>query len=359
MKTKSLVIGSAMALAAATGGARAADTVVFAAAPEPVDYVRICDVYGAGFFYIPGTETCLKISGYVRYEIHSGTGEGGYDKHARTTLVFDTRNETSWGTLRGLSELRFNQNWGDNAANGVGTTSSWQLAKSYIQLQQSMGTWELGVDDDPYATFLGYGANGVYDGNYWSWTDTFRFSYTFTGSNGFSAIVAATEGSDDVTNWVPNVEGGVNFSQGWGSIGAIAGYDESAKLWGAKAVARFNFNSMFSGGVHVFYSSGNQSFAGGFPSNALNAYAIVAPLANVTARWSVMVHAAAQVTPTVQVQAHFQWFDPANGAANEYEVAGGLNLTPVTNLSIKPELRYRWNGAASRTDGIIRVDKSF
>jgi Porin subfamily len=47
-------------------------TLVFAvpgdAVAEPVDYVRVCDTYGTGFFYIPGTETCLKISGRVGYQ---------------------------------------------------------------------------------------------------------------------------------------------------------------------------------------------------------------------------------------------------------------------------------------------------
>ena len=76
MKTKSLVIGSAVAFAAATGAAQAADTVVFNAAPEPVNYVRVCDVYGAGFFYIPGTETCLKIGGYVWYQVGAASNGG-------------------------------------------------------------------------------------------------------------------------------------------------------------------------------------------------------------------------------------------------------------------------------------------
>ncbi|SFJ21703.1 Porin subfamily protein, partial [Phyllobacterium sp. CL33Tsu] len=46
-----------------TTSAYAADAVVVAE-PEPVEYVRVCDAYGAGFFYIPGTETCLKVNGY-------------------------------------------------------------------------------------------------------------------------------------------------------------------------------------------------------------------------------------------------------------------------------------------------------
>ena len=70
MNIKSLLLGSAAALVAVSG-ARAADAVVVAE-PEPVEYVRVCDVYGAGFYYIPGTETCLRVGGYVRYDIGAG-----------------------------------------------------------------------------------------------------------------------------------------------------------------------------------------------------------------------------------------------------------------------------------------------
>jgi hypothetical protein len=54
---------------------RAADAVM-APEPEPVEYVRVCDAYGAGFFYIPGTETCLQISGYVWYQIGASSKQG-------------------------------------------------------------------------------------------------------------------------------------------------------------------------------------------------------------------------------------------------------------------------------------------
>ncbi|TKB04475.1 MAG: porin, partial [Mesorhizobium sp.] len=57
MKMKRLLLGSSAALLAVSG-ARAADAVTVAE-PEPAEYVKICDVYGAGYFYIPGTETCL------------------------------------------------------------------------------------------------------------------------------------------------------------------------------------------------------------------------------------------------------------------------------------------------------------
>jgi Porin subfamily len=62
---KGLLLGSTASLAiiAQVPGARAADLPVRQAAP--IEYVRICDAYGAGFFFIPGTDTCLRVGGLV------------------------------------------------------------------------------------------------------------------------------------------------------------------------------------------------------------------------------------------------------------------------------------------------------
>src|ERR1700739_3266005 len=71
---KSLVLGSAAALLA-MGGAQAADLPVKAKA---VEYVRVCSLYGAGFFYIPGTDTCIKLGGYLRLDLtYNGAISGG------------------------------------------------------------------------------------------------------------------------------------------------------------------------------------------------------------------------------------------------------------------------------------------
>ena len=31
-----------------------------------VQYVKICSLHGDGFYYIPGTDTCVKLGGYLR-----------------------------------------------------------------------------------------------------------------------------------------------------------------------------------------------------------------------------------------------------------------------------------------------------
>ena len=50
---KSLFLGTAAGLVAVSAG-QAADLPVKA---KPVEYVKVCNLYGAGFYYMPGTDT--------------------------------------------------------------------------------------------------------------------------------------------------------------------------------------------------------------------------------------------------------------------------------------------------------------
>ena len=68
---RSLLLGSAAALIA-VGGAQAEG-----ARGKPVQYVKICDLYGNGFYYLPGTDICVKLGGYVRAEM-------AYPNHSQT-----------------------------------------------------------------------------------------------------------------------------------------------------------------------------------------------------------------------------------------------------------------------------------
>ena len=106
---KSSLLGSAAAFAA-VAAAQAADLPVKKAAP--IEYVRVCSAYGAGFFYIPGTDTCLRLSGRARFEygyqapLSRGAGNGdysGYRSLARINL--DARTQTAYGTLRAFVRL--------------------------------------------------------------------------------------------------------------------------------------------------------------------------------------------------------------------------------------------------------------
>lgn len=92
MKVGVFLFGGAMLAAAATGG-WAKDAVV---ADQPglmqPDNVGACDAYGTGFAKLPGTETCVRVSGQVRFEERiSNTSRSS--SHGRTTLDFETRSD--------------------------------------------------------------------------------------------------------------------------------------------------------------------------------------------------------------------------------------------------------------------------
>ena len=98
---KSLLLGSPAVLIA-LGGAQAADLPVKAKA---VEYVRICSLFGAGFYYIPGTDTCIKLGGYLRVETAlntqrvtttaSSAGVGGAHNRLSQLLHHSFRAKTS------------------------------------------------------------------------------------------------------------------------------------------------------------------------------------------------------------------------------------------------------------------------
>ena len=100
---KSLLLGSAAGLVA-VAGAQAADLPVKA---KPVEYVRVCSLYGAGFWYVPGTDTCLKIGSYVRVQTAWNAEGGGIPIGAQDSALagHQTRTDTSNLAMRTRASL--------------------------------------------------------------------------------------------------------------------------------------------------------------------------------------------------------------------------------------------------------------
>ncbi|MCX8999098.1 porin [Rhizobiaceae bacterium BDR2-2] len=180
MNIKSLLIGSAAALAAVSG-AQAADAII-AAEPEPVEYVRVCDAFGTGYFYIPGTETCLKVGGYVRVQLGFGEGtseRSDYDIFARGRLEVTAKNDTEYGTLTSVVRLR-----GHASENNAGYDDNWtELEEGYIDLAGfRVGKIYSWWDDDLFS-----------EGDYLSNNTLFASArYVFTGE-AFSAGLSVDE----------------------------------------------------------------------------------------------------------------------------------------------------------------------
>ena len=242
---KGLLLGSAASLAG-TGlvpGARAADLPARQAAP--IEYVRICDAYGAGFFYIPGTETCLRVGGLVLGEFrgfdpsYSIAGQNFYgngitpvhgafagvgipagvgyipsvsqytnarsrdatDFDALGRAELDARTQSPWGTLRAFARIDAYYGSGGNSATG----SLGSLGNTFNTTAGSSSQRETTIVNKAFIQFAGltagyaqlmfdfyadaYNYNNLRGSN----ATTSLIAYTATFDNGFSATLSAED----------------------------------------------------------------------------------------------------------------------------------------------------------------------
>jgi len=287
MKTvKSLLLGAAAGFVALTG-AQAADLPGKAA---PAEYVRICDTYGAGFFFIPGTDTCLRIGGYVRMDAYLGQqfspATNVYSTRTRLLLNFDARSNTEYGLLRAYGEFLIQRGPGNNVlpsiqATGAGSTgqaSAAYMSRAFIQFA--------GFTFGNSASFFNFYQGDVqFVASNGAAMDPSRNSsnliaYTASFGSGFSATISIedpqfrrlgsippaystvhTAGNGIVYNGqgIPDVVGNLRVDQGWGSAQVMAAYHEvrgtfggvgrSAAGWAVGGGIRLNLDMLARGDV--------------------------------------------------------------------------------------------------------------
>jgi hypothetical protein len=255
---RSLVLGSSASLAAVTM-ANAADLPVKAKA---VEYVRICSLYGAGFFYIPGTDTCIKLGGYLRVDTtfnSSGTqdapawsgdsGQGNryrdyYSARSRLALSVDTRTATEYGVVRtfGQADFQFDTlgsaTFNPNTVNGTAPIGSTNLLYSagggYTAVEMGFiqfAGFTFGRSNSAYASpWQGYPGNNTSYllGGHDTVTGVNNIQYTAQFGNG----VSGTIGLDDPT--VYNRTSVFNLAYGLNATGT--GGNAYAGVWAADVV---------------------------------------------------------------------------------------------------------------------------
>jgi len=183
---KSLLLGTAAGIAA-VAGAQAADLPARKAAP--VEYVRVCSTYGTGFFYVPGTESCLRISGRVRMDI--GYAEpltraaDAFGIRVRGRVNFDHRTATAYGLLRTYVRYEIDRNSG-TFFTGTGTISTnAKLQQAFIQFGGLTAGRVTSFFDNPDLPTAHMGGLRFSDS-----PDVNLLAYTYSFGNGFSATLS-------------------------------------------------------------------------------------------------------------------------------------------------------------------------
>ncbi|MFO1148987.1 MAG: porin [Alsobacter sp.] len=326
MRFHSLLLSSAALVASATVG-QAADLPSKKAAP--VDYVKVCTIGSFTGFVIPGSDVCLKIGGFARYQANwaeaqhgwyrsgrvgygnaaaggfDGAGNAvstfsntngrtlaGFNQTATGSVKLDARTTTEYGLLRSFADIRV------NSAGGAA------IDKAYIQF----GPWSFGKFQS-FFDFYADGLNNVLALG--SDTSTVGAAYSFNAGNGFFITAAIEENSVRNTINTPLIGAptpataffsqqqlnqaiiagggapnfaGINAANGFGAAGSIGGvtseasrvpdavlqllYDPGANGWG---------KAQLSGALHeVRFGQAKPAVAGGQFNDSKTGYALQA-----------------------------------------------------------------------------------
>jgi hypothetical protein len=288
---RTLILGSAAGLMALSG-AQAADLPVKAKA---VEYVRICSLYGAGFFYIPGTDTCIKIGGYLRADTTFNGGAHGapawnsdlgqqnryrdyFVSRSRIALTIDTRTATEYGLVRtfGQGDFQFNNFGSSNpttltafpggAANALNTAGGGYVAVEYLFIQFAGFTF--GKSASAYATpWQGFpgNINSSLLGGQNTDTGVNNIQYTAEFGNGVSASI----GLDDPTVWDRTAVYNLSIPSAIGANGT--GSNAYAGTHAPEIVGRIRVDQAWglfqlSAAAHEVSASYNTLGAGGVPT---------------------------------------------------------------------------------------------
>lgn len=258
---------------------------------KAIEYVKVCSLYGAGFYYIPGSDTCVKLGGHIRvattinggtYDlpyIQSGAGaselrtKNYFNTRERFTFNVDTRTATEYGVVRTFSAVLFDFLQGrENISGGfaevdyaflqfAGFTfgkaisnfdTQWVQAKPIIGGTGFMsGSNNLtGIAQLAYTAEFGNGWSGtiaVEDGSPYRQAGLYNTANfliapgqsTYLGS-GYGGAVGTNTFLGNATggNHVPDIVGNIRLDQAWGSLHfAAAGHQLTAANYGSTAAS--------------------------------------------------------------------------------------------------------------------------
>ncbi len=370
-------------------------------APEPVEYVQICDAYGTGYFYIPGTETCLRIRGRVRAEYrfnNFGAGPSDWSERTRNStatrargyLRMDSRTQTEYGLLRTYVDLfatvdtpGFIQDDSSdpNVNNPVGSFGVEQdntvvtLDDAFIQF----GGMTVGRTSSFYDFWTGY-AYGAITTVAYSDAKTWLAGYTFDLGNGLSTSWSVEDRTARQQNLFagdylnstgfnqgyggmrfPDLVANFRLDQGWGSaqiMGALTevryleSYPSGLLGWavggGVEVNLPFftNYISGFQGVVQATFSQGALGYVNSDWQNEVwDATSLVNGIGDgIATGWSIAWGFQADFTPewNAAIQASYANARPKFlWNQNQWDVVGKVGWTPVSGFEIGTEVAYR------------------
>ena len=385
---KSLFLGSVAGLAA-VAGAQAADLPAKKAAA--VEYVRVCSTYGAGFFYIPGTETCLRVGGRARAEFQylepTDRSQDAIGFRARGRIQLDARTATAYGLLRTFVRFEMTR---DTGVYGFSSTSA-NVDQAFVQFGgltagRTVSFWDNSDLPTGHMGTLRFSDAPTVN----------LFAYTFSFGNGFSATISAEEGRFAGTAFgatsvfaeagqtMPDLVGNLKYAGTWGTAqlsGAlhqlrtdtavevapgIFDYPDSELGWAVSFQGSVNLPMLAAGdalwlaatyadGALGYLGFGSSVTVGALQESVVDAYVGVDGDIHTGQGWSIAGGLRHYWTPTIRQNVFGSWARVEYDNAAPLAIPGGLGIaadftewragtnvfwSPVAGLDLGVEVLY-------------------
>jgi len=361
MTIKKLLLGSAAAMLVG-GAAQAADLSV----AEPIDYVRVCDAFGNTYWYSPGTDTCLSVTGYVRLDARFGNGianpgtqsnylPGDWKFNARAALAVQARSMTEWGPLVGY--MRFEAQ-GDRDFNGDGTLGVDAHDATVQEYYASLGNFLVGFTESTYA--YGYNVPFRVINNFGDLTLGNKTQVRFGFAAGGWGVAVGLEdpreralSSNPATMDFPDIAARLtgNFGVISGQLSAGYGSRLFNDTWGVQLGLTADLSSISAGDqlrvVAAWSDTGPEWVSGNLADDGTGTY------------WAAMASFTHVFNPNWGASIFGSYASgPISGDA--WQAAFVAQFTPVTNFTISGELGYQDKQTNTGAfNGTIRFQRSF
>ena len=218
MKLSTLLLSSAALVVA--GSAFAADLPAKKAAPAAKPAATGCPAFGAGFFQIPGGDTCIKLSGYMAYEGNYNGTAGTYGQDGAFRLITDVRSNTDAGVVRGFA--RITGSYG-NSSSGSSSGTDMTPSRAYVQLGGLTAGKNASLADISGTAGWNYGSNlgGGTGTGIWYAMNAGGATITIGEENAVSDNSNSGASSADLTSKRPDLLAKVSFAAGAATLDLV------------------------------------------------------------------------------------------------------------------------------------------
>ncbi|BCP53882.1 outer membrane protein [Kaistia sp. 32K] len=259
MTFKSLILGSAAAIVLA-GSAQAADLAI----AEPVDYVKVCDAFGKGFFYSPGTDTCIKVGGYLKFVTQFGDNDySAFNKiyknstwngfYTEASIQLTASSITEYGNLTGWIDYRA-RTGNDVGSGSIANLVNAQTNSAYVDTAWlQFGPIKAGRFDSLFDFGQGFDDTGMFASD--TKTDHIELSYAI---NGFGLTLSLEDNRDR------GAVGNYDVFDGNGNLIATGGQTNMPDIVGAVTYASGIFSTKVAG---AYFKHAIDISGGGVPGN--------------------------------------------------------------------------------------------